>query len=108
MAGSLKKAVVDKNLAQPSGLAIDYDERMLYWTDAVRENIERSDLNGHHREVLVAATIYPFSITVFGDYIYWTDLQLRGVYRAEKYTGANMIEMVCIVVVKFTDVLSKF
>lgn len=94
MAGSLKRVIIDKNLAQPSGLAIDYDDQMLYWTDAVREKIERSDLNGKNREVLVAATIYPFSITVFGNYIYWTDLQLRGVYRAEKYTGANQIEMV--------------
>ncbi|XP_056632979.1 low-density lipoprotein receptor-related protein 2 isoform X2 [Diorhabda sublineata] len=94
MAGSLKRIIIDKNLAQPSGLAIDYDENMLYWTDAVREKIERSDLNGKNREVLISATIYPFSITVFGKYIYWTDLQLRGVYRAEKHTGANMIEMV--------------
>lgn len=94
MAGSLRKIIIDKNLAQPSGLAIDYDDQMLYWTDAVREKIERSDLNGQNRQVLVSATIYPFSITVFGNYIYWTDLQLRGVYRAEKHTGANMIEMV--------------
>lgn len=94
MAGSLKKVIIDKNLAQPSGLAIDYEDRKLYWTDAVREKIERSDLNGQNREVLISATIYPFSITVFRDYIYWTDLQLRGVYRAEKHTGANMIEMV--------------
>lgn len=94
MAGSLRKVIVDKDLAQPSGLAIDYDEQRLYWTDAVREKIERSDLNGMAREVLVAATIYPFSITVHGRYIYWTDLQLRGVYRAEKHTGANMVEMV--------------
>ncbi|KAF7989294.1 hypothetical protein HCN44_007968 [Aphidius gifuensis] len=94
MAGSLKKAIIDKDLSQPSGLAIDYDEKMLYWTDAVREKIERSDLNGKNREVLVSATIYPFAITVFREHIYWTDLQLRGVYRAEKYTGANKIEMV--------------
>lgn len=94
MAGSLRKIIIDKNLAQPSGLAIDYDDQMLYWTDAVREKIERSDLNGQNRQVLISATIYPFSITVFGNYIYWTDLQLRGVYRAEKHTGANMIEMV--------------
>lgn len=100
MAGSLKRVIIDKNLAQPSGLAIDFDERMLYWTDAVREKIERSDLDGKDREVLVAATIYPFSITVFGEYIYWTDLQLRGVYRAEKHTGANMIEMVISAVIR--------
>lgn len=94
MAGSLKKAIIDKDLSQPSGLTIDYEDRMLYWTDAVREKIERSQLDGSDREVLVSATIYPFAITVFRNYIYWTDLQLRGVYRAEKHTGANMIEMV--------------
>lgn len=94
MAGSLKKAIIDKDLSQPSGLTIDFDENVLYWTDAVREKIERSKMDGSDREVLISATIYPFAITVFGDYIYWTDLQLRGVYRAEKHTGANMIEMV--------------
>lgn len=94
MAGSLKRAIIDKDLSQPSGLTIDYEEAMLYWTDAVREKIERSRLDGSDREVLISATIYPFAITVFRNYIYWTDLQLRGVYRAEKHTGANMIEMV--------------
>ncbi|KAL0271000.1 UNVERIFIED_CONTAM: hypothetical protein PYX00_008246 [Menopon gallinae] len=94
MAGSLKKAIIEKDLSQPSGLAIDYEDRMLYWTDAVREKIERSFLNGTGREVLISATIYPFAITVHRNYIYWTDLQLRGVYRAEKHTGANMVEMV--------------
>ncbi|GBP08672.1 Low-density lipoprotein receptor-related protein 2 [Eumeta japonica] len=94
MAGSLKKAIIDRDLSQPSGLTIDFEENMLYWTDAVREKIERSKLDGSGREVLIAATIYPFAITVFRNYIYWTDLQLRGVYRAEKHTGANMIEMV--------------
>lgn len=94
MAGNLKKVIIGDNLTQPSGLAIDYDDKKLYWTDALREKIERSDLDGNNRTVLVAATIYPFAITVFGNHIYWTDLQLRGVYRAEKHTGANMIEMI--------------
>lgn len=88
MAGSLKQAIIDRDLSQPSGLALDYDERMLYWTDAVREKIERINLDGvPKREVLISATIYPFAITILGDYMYWTDLQLRGVYRAEKHTG---------------------
>lgn len=51
MAGSLKKAIIEKDLSQPSGLAVDFDDRMLYWTDAVREKIERSTLNGEKREV---------------------------------------------------------
>ena len=96
MAGSLKTAIINKNLTQPSGLAIDFnaDKPMLYFTDAVREAIERCDLNGTNRELLVSATIYPFAITVDRDFIYWTDLQLRGLYRAEKHTGRNMEEVV--------------
>ena len=94
MAGSLKTAIIDKNLTQPSGLTIDYDAAMLYFTDAVRETIERCDFNGGRRELLVTATIYPFAITVDRDFIYWTDLQLRGLFRAEKHTGANMEEVV--------------
>lgn len=94
MAGTFKEAIIKSDLTQPSGLALDIDEGKLYWTDAVREKIERSDLDGGNREVLVTATIYPFAITIFGDYIFWTDLQLRGVYRADKHTGGDMIEIV--------------
>lgn len=94
MAGTLKEAIIKTDLTQPSGLALDIPDGKLYWTDAVREKIERSNLDGSDREVLVTATIYPFALTIFGDYIFWTDLQLRGVYRADKHTGANMIEIV--------------
>ena len=94
MAGTYKTAILDKNLTQPSGLAIDFEEEMLYFTDAVREAIERCDFNGTRRQLLVSATIYPFAITVDRDFIYWTDLQLRGLYRAEKHTGYNMLEVV--------------
>ena len=33
---------------------------MLYFTDAVREVIERVSINGTRREILISATIYPF------------------------------------------------
>ena len=94
MAGTLKKELVSTNLTQPSGLALDYEEDMLYFTDAVREVIERVSINGTRRQILISATIYPFAITVDKQFIYWTDLQLRGVYRADKHTGAHLIEIV--------------
>lgn len=50
MAGSYREVIIG-NLSQPSGLAIDYEEQMLYWTDAVQEKIERSFLNGTQRQV---------------------------------------------------------
>lgn len=36
MAGNNKTVLISTDLSQPSGLAIDYDEGRLYWTDAVR------------------------------------------------------------------------
>lgn len=36
MGGNHKIAIHEHNLTQPSGLAIDYDDRKLYWTDALR------------------------------------------------------------------------
>lgn len=53
MAGTFPEILIDKNISQPSGLAIDYDQEMIYWTDAVEEKIERAYLNGTSREVSI-------------------------------------------------------
>lgn len=94
MAGDQKTPIINSSLTQPSGLAIDYVDKKLYWSDASKEKIERSDMDGSNRQVIISATIYPFSIAIYGNHIYWTDLQLHGLYRAEKHTGSNMIEIV--------------
>ena len=39
MAGTMKQAVISTNLTQPSGLAIDYDEGMLYFTGLATNSI---------------------------------------------------------------------
>ncbi len=51
MAGTQRKTIIDEDLAQPSGLALDYEDKKLYWTDAIREKIERSNLDGSDRQV---------------------------------------------------------
>lgn len=33
---------------------------------------------------------HPFSITVFEDYVYWTDWDKEAVYKANKFTGQNV------------------
>ena len=54
-----------------------------------RDRIERSHLDGNYREVIVDSAIHPFGLAIYGHHIYWTDWTLKGVYRAEKHTGAN-------------------
>uniref|UniRef100_A0A2C9KAN0 EGF-like domain-containing protein n=1 Tax=Biomphalaria glabrata TaxID=6526 RepID=A0A2C9KAN0_BIOGL len=90
MAGNQRQAIVSTDLGWPNGLTIDYEEEKIYWADAQKDRIERANLDGNYREVIVETTVHPFSLTVHGFYIYWSDWTLRGIYRAEKHTGANM------------------
>ena len=94
LAGQNVETVVGKGLVQPTGLAIDYIEGMIYYADAILEKIERCALDCKTPETLITSAIYPYSLTVFGDYIYWSDISLRGIYRAEKYTGARLETLV--------------
>lgn len=42
-----------------------------------RDRIERANFNGQYREIIVQSTVHPYSMTVFGHYVYWTDWTLR-------------------------------
>jgi hypothetical protein len=41
------------------------------------QTIECADLNGNYRRKLVQSVAHPYGLTVAGDYIYWTDWQVR-------------------------------
>ena len=92
MAGTLKKELLNTNLTQPSGLALDYEEDMLYFTDAVREVIERVTINGTRRQILVSATIYPFAITVSGFFINYITQCTDAIFNLhQKFPSSNCL-----------------
>lgn len=61
----------------PSSLTIDHIDRKLYWCDSRNERIERIDLDGSHREVVIQRStngnFYPFSMAYHNDFIFFTD-----------------------------------
>lgn len=61
---------------------------------APRQKIERSSLTGSSREVIVSTAIYPFAMTMFGQFIYWTDWNTRSIYRANKHDGSDQRVMI--------------
>lgn len=93
LAGSDYKPIVRTDIKWPNGLTIDFDDDKLYWADAFFDRIERSNLDGNYRQVLSTA-LHPFALTVHHHYIYWTDWSTGSVYRAEKYSGSNMVPLV--------------
>ena len=57
-------------------------------------NEKESNFRISYREFPVCIIVIFFSFQVDHQFIYWTDLQLRGVYRADKHTGGNLKEII--------------
>lgn len=53
MDGHARRTLVSDHILWPTGLAIDYQSRRLYWTDAKKLTIEAIDLNGRHRKTVI-------------------------------------------------------
>lgn len=48
---------------------------------------------GTEREVIVSTTFHPFDLTLYDQYIYWTDWYTKKIYRANKYDGSGQMAM---------------
>lgn len=82
------ESIIKTNIKVPNGIAIDQKLRKLYWCDAKLDKIESCDMDGTHRVVLLsAAPQHPFALAIWDNYVFWTDWLVRGVFKADKYTG---------------------
>ncbi|XP_072180900.1 low-density lipoprotein receptor-related protein 2-like [Diadema setosum] len=99
MDGTNAMEIHDSNIAWPNGISVDYSADRIYWTDAHLDHIIFADLDGSNIRELANDDSYhriahPFSISVFEDSVYWTEWNVKKVYRANKLTGQDEIELV--------------
>ncbi|MEQ2215394.1 hypothetical protein XENOCAPTIV_000564, partial [Xenoophorus captivus] len=73
--GITRLVVVNVSISWPNGISVDYEEGLLYWCDARTDKIERINLEtGENRELVLASNnMDMFAVSVFEDYIYWSD-----------------------------------
>ena len=94
MDGNNRDVLHNTDLTWPNGLAIDYQLQRLYWADAFADRIEYSSVDGTGREILLTVLTgvhHPFSITVSGDQIYWSDWGNFTVYTAHKQSAISIL-----------------
>lgn len=49
-----------------------------------------ADMDGSNRRIVMNGNVpHPFAITLFEDYMYWTDWNHLSIEKANKYTGEN-------------------
>lgn len=90
MDGSGRSIIVDTKITWPNGLTVDYVTERIYWADAREDYIEFASLDGSNRHVVLSQDIpHIFALTLFEDYVYWTDWETKSINRAHKTTGAN-------------------
>ena len=97
MDGSKRKTVIDTEIAVPTDICIDQDDNFLFWVDIELRRLERSDLDGKHRRVLVrnddfGPEVGEFNlglVTVHGEYVYWAVRNGESIKRINKRTGLN-------------------
>ena len=87
--GLFKQTII--NAVQPSGLTIDYDNNLLYWTDDQYNQILSSDLVGNSIKVVPVSPLIdePYAIVVFQSNLYWTDESYSHIDIANQFTGVS-------------------
>ena len=89
MDGSDRRVLHSTGLTWPNGLTIDYTAQRIYWADASRDMIEYSNVDGSGRFVLLSQLDHPFSITLEGDLLFWTDWLNQAIHVTHKILGTG-------------------
>ena len=87
-----RSVIIQGNLAWPNALTIDYTIEKIFWADAKMKTIECSDYDGAHRRLIANIDPqHPFAITVFENFLYFTDWSStsRAIWVINKFTGGD-------------------
>uniref|UniRef100_A0A671PYM9 EGF-like domain-containing protein n=1 Tax=Sinocyclocheilus anshuiensis TaxID=1608454 RepID=A0A671PYM9_9TELE len=96
MDGKLRTTIISNKLYWPNGLTIDYPNNLLYFADAYLDFIDYCDYDGKNRKQVLASDLvlqHPHAITIFEDFVYWTDRYVNRAIRANKWHGQNQTVM---------------
>lgn len=77
-------------LEWPNGLTIDYEAQRIYWVDASLSRVEFSNVDGTGRTLLRFTSPHPFSVTVFGNLLFWTDWSSDSIHVTHKTNGESI------------------
>ncbi|XP_042180439.1 low-density lipoprotein receptor-related protein 1-like isoform X1 [Oncorhynchus tshawytscha] len=90
MDGSNRTVIVEDRITWPNGLTLDFINDRIYWADAREDYIEFASLDGTNRHTVLRQDIpHIFAMTLFEEYIYWTDWETKSINRCHKTQGTN-------------------
>jgi sugar lactone lactonase YvrE len=86
--GTEREVIVNEDLFQPMGIAVDELEDKLYWSDeksGIYYDIKRADLDGSNVETIIHSTHHvPAYLTLDMHNVYWSDTVQNAVWKIPK------------------------
>ncbi|XP_064419902.1 low-density lipoprotein receptor-related protein 1B [Latimeria chalumnae] len=93
MDGTNSSVVIEMMIFRPIALTIDYVNSRLYWAD--ENHIEFASMDGSNRHKVPNQDIPGvIALTLFEDYIYWTDGKMKSLTRAHKNSGTDRMSLI--------------
>ena len=96
MDGSARTTLVSSGLAWVNSLALDYKSKLIYWCDAQLDKIERIDLQGNNRVLILdlsAENGHPFGLALYEDVLFWTDWNTRSVHKYNMTSSLSEVQV---------------
>ena len=94
MDSSSRTTLVSSGLVWVNSLALDFQNRLLYWCDASLDKIERVDLQGNNRALILDLSLgsrHPFGLALSDDALYWSDWNNRSIHKYNMTTFMNEV-----------------
>ncbi|CAL8335883.1 unnamed protein product [Lota lota] len=95
MDGTNRSVIVEDKITWPNGLTLDFINDRIYWADAREDYIQFASLDGTNRHTVLTQDIpHIFAMTLFEEFIYWTDWETKSINRAHKTQGTNKTTLI--------------
>uniref|UniRef100_A0ACB8ESL4 Uncharacterized protein n=1 Tax=Sphaerodactylus townsendi TaxID=933632 RepID=A0ACB8ESL4_9SAUR len=90
MDGNNRRILIDTGLGWPTSITLDLVSWRIFWSDDKLHSFGSAKLDGTDIKVFQLPQIHsPFSVTVFEDNVYWSEMKTRTVQKVNKRTGKN-------------------